>query len=175
MRQVLNGAGKPITATSMQLMKDDMHAMMKKQVTAQMQNLTGNLLFDAFANKGPKKPQVYRRVDRKTMRSRIVSYPNGYWAKITVSDNDHVTYKLFNSGWLAKTFHKIGFRKVLSADWDAVKQRDTVEATLGATYMAIDEAIAEDMKKSKHDVFLKEMIKNGPRQPEGYRSTGHAG
>ncbi len=105
---------------------------------------------------------VHRRVEKAKIRSRIVTYSDGYWAKISINETDHVTYKLFNSGWMAKALHKIGFRKVIESGWSSVKQRDTVEATLGATYLAIDEAIQEDMKKMKHSKFLKEMIKTDP-------------
>lgn len=145
------------------LMEKDMRDVFLKTMDEHQKQMMSSLLFDGMTNKFMKpKPVVHRRVIRATSRSRTVSYPNGYWAKITVDDNDHVIYMLYHSGWLAKLFHKLGFRKVVSGGADSVKQRDTVEATLGATYMAIDEAIADDLKTVEHSKFLKDMIKTDP-------------
>ena len=144
-------------------MEEAFKSSLDKQMAVSQANLLRSLLDDGFKEPfGPVKTIIHRRVDRVTERKRMVSYSDGYWAKIEVRDDDHVSYKVFNSGWLAKTFNQIGFRKVIGNGWDAVKQRDTIEATLGATYMAIDEAIAEDLRKTEHSKFLKEMIKTDP-------------
>jgi len=150
--------------TNIDAMDLDFKELIQKQVAAHTSQMIGSLLFDGVTTPlGQTVSKVHRRIDRVTTRSRIVEYDEGYWVKITVNDDDHVSYKLFNGGWLAKTFYKIGLRKVLdSGGWDAVKQRDTVEATLGATYMAIDEAIVEDLGRDKHSKFLKDMIKTDP-------------
>lgn len=154
----IGAAGKRAT----EQMHEDMKDAFAKNVLCQSQMLIHTLLDDGFGLLWTKKPQVHRRVERATTRSRIVSYPNGYWVKISINDNDNVSYKLFNSGWVAKALHKIGFRTVVGSGWSSVKQRDNIESTLGATYMAIDEAIQEDMKKLDHSQFLKEMIKTDP-------------
>jgi len=149
--------------TNQDLMAMDMQDMLAKSMAAAQSNLVQSLMSDAYGQDSVRsKPIIHRRMNRVTTRERTVSYADGYWAKIEINDTDHVTYKVFNSGWLAKTFNKIGFRKVLGNGWDSVKQRDNIEATLGATYMAIDEAIAEDLRKVKHSMFLKEMIKTDP-------------
>ena len=148
------------TNADMSIMDQDMKDVFVKAMAETKKDLMQTLFDDGVMSW--KKPIVHRRVDRVETRKRMVSYPNGYWAKIEIKDNDHVSYKVFNSGWLAKTFNKIGFRKVLVNGWDSVKQRDTVEATLGATYMAIDEAIATDESSASHSTFLKEMIKTDP-------------
>ena len=159
MRPILNGSKEAIQI--------DMSTHLSNSIANTMA-IQSDLLFkdlltgDGFGTRNPPKPTVHRRIIAARTRSRIISYDNGYWVKITIESNDHVRYKLFNGGWLAKSLHKIGFRKIIDSGWDSVKQRDTIEATLGATYMAIDEAIAEDMKKSKHSTFLKEMIKTDP-------------
>ncbi len=162
----LNGSRK----TATEIMHQDIENTLSKSIAIQQQELMSSLLADGIGaytststgNSYKKTITVNRKVERPTSRSRVVSYPNGYWVKITINDNDSVSYKLFNSGWLAKAFHKIGFRKVLNNGWTSVKQRNSVEATLGATYMEIDEAIEEDMKKTEHCKFLKEMIKTDP-------------
>ena len=149
--------------TQANLMNLDFQKALAAQIAASQKSMVGQLMDDIYGRDGVEKlGNVQRRVDRVTTRRRTVSYPKGYWAKIEVNDTDHVTYKVFNSGWLAKTFNKIGFRKVLGNGWDSVKQRDTVEATLGATYMAIDQAIEDDLRQAKHSKFLKDMIKTDP-------------
>lgn len=143
-------------------MHQDIEEKMAQSIKFHQQNTMSNLMFDAYGGEVQSKPRVYGRSVIVENHSRVISYPGGYWAKINITDGDHVQYRLFNSGWLAKTFHKIGFRKVIDGGWDSVKQRDNIEATLGATYMAIDAAIAEDIKKKDHRKFLKEMIKTDP-------------
>ena len=148
------------TSGVINFMEQDLKDVIAKTVAGHTSEFMKSLLFDeASFSKG--KPIVYKRIQEMN-RKRTVSFSDGYWAKIDISDSDHVSYKVFNSGWLAKTFNKIGFRKVLGNGWDSVKKRDTIEATLGATYMAIDEAIEEDLRKMEHNHFLKEMIKTDP-------------
>ena len=152
------------TNADVDLMEQDIKDMLANQVSAHTQQMIKSIMDDGLNGERPYKlpAQVYHLVARYTTQKRTVSYPDGYWAKIEINETDHVTYKVFNSGWLAKMFNSVGFRKVLVNGWDSVKQRDTVEATLGATYMAIDESIAADLKSAKHSKFLKEMIKTDP-------------
>ena len=151
---------------AMDIMEEDLKVHLAKQMAVSQANLMASVLNDGFGRPlGPVKPIIHRRVEKVTRRTRTLSYDDGYWAKVEVSDTDHVSYKVFNSGWLAKTFNQIGFGKGFGNTvngWDSIKQRDTIEATLGATYMAIDEAIAEDLRKTEHGKFLKEMIKTDP-------------
>ena len=141
----------------------DFNAALTKHMAISNKALMHSLMLDDFGKAGvEKKGDVQIMVDRVQIHKKTVSYSNGYWAKIEINETDHVTYKVFNSGWLAKVFSTAGFRKVTVNGWDSVKQRDTVEATLGATYMAIDEAIATDESATKHSTFLKEMIKTDP-------------
>ncbi len=149
------------TSGVINFMEQDLKDVIDKTVAGHTSEFMKSLLFNEAAFSCNVKPIVYKRIQEMN-RKRTVSYSDGYWAKIDISDSDHVSYNVFNSGCLAKKFNKIGFRKVLGNGWDSVKKRDTVEATLGATYMAIDEAIEEDLRKMEHNKFLKEMIKTDP-------------
>ena len=148
------------------MLAGDIENQLAKSVAKCQEKLMQSLLYDGMkgiiSDIGKRKPEVHRKTELATSRSRIVSYPKGYWAKIIVTDDDAVSYKLFHGGWLAKMCHKIGFRKVINNGTDSVKQRGTVEATLGATYMEIDEAISKDLQKIEHSKFLKDMIKTDP-------------
>ncbi len=95
---------------------------------------------------------------------------------ISVSDTDDVFYQIWEGGWFSMLLFKAmgdrnGYRKTnvnanRNTQWDAVRKRTHLPATIGATYLEIDDAIEKHIEDSKvasdHDNYAEELLKTEP-------------
>ena len=99
-----------------------------------------------------------------------------YFYVISVSDTDDVFYQIWEGGWFSMLLFKAmgdrnGYRKTnvnasRNTQWDAVRKRTHLPATIGATYLEIDDAIEKHIEDSKvasdHDNYAEELLKTEP-------------
>ncbi len=99
-----------------------------------------------------------------------------YFYVISVSDTDDVFYQIWKGGWFSLLLFKAmgnrnGYKKKNVNDrhntqWDAVRKRTHLPATIGATYLEIDDAIKKHIEESKvasdHDNYAEKLLKTEP-------------
>ncbi len=95
---------------------------------------------------------------------------------ISVNNTDDVYHQIWEGGWFSMLLFKaMGSRKWYrntnindrrNTQWGAVRKRTHLPATIGATYLEIDEAIEKHVESSKvaseHDYYAEELLKTKP-------------
>ncbi len=99
------------------------------------------------------------------------NHGNGFWSYIKIHENDFIFYKLFRGSFISRILGKLRIRTPRDVTgavmaWDHLDGQGTkdckLEATLGKTYLAIDELIAQELKDEKHRKFIKGIAKTDP-------------
>ncbi|KKN92450.1 hypothetical protein LCGC14_0209410 [marine sediment metagenome] len=99
----------------------------------------------------------------------------GFWSHIQIHADDFIQYKLFNGVRLGMLLYKLKLHEPrdeegLRPDWHYIKNQENanakLEATLGKTFLAIDEDISEWAAKEQegkgHRKFIKSIAKTDP-------------
>ena len=90
-----------------------------------------------------------------------------YWFEIMVQPNDQVQYRIFYKKWYRRMFRNVDSDSDAAywafpqsfTDWKSVSERSTLEATIGAAYLSIDEAVKEDWENVNHASNVMEILK----------------
>jgi hypothetical protein len=96
----------------------------------------------------------------------------GFWSIIQIYEDDHIFYKLFRTGFLRRILCGLGIRDPKDTSggditsWDQIAGQDKkdskLEATLGKTYLKIDEKIAEELVDEEHRKFIRGIADTDP-------------
>jgi hypothetical protein len=99
----------------------------------------------------------------------------GFWSHIQIHEDDYIKYKLFNGTRLAALLYKLKVHEPrdedgLRGDWRYIQNQENanakLEATLGKTFLVIDEDIrewtAEEQEGADHRKFIKGIAKTDP-------------
>ncbi len=108
----------------------------------------------------------------------IKKHSKGYYYIISVSDKDDVFFQIYHGGWIAYLWHKLlGVPRPLECpiaggagpragddrdNWNSVRKRTHLPATLGAAYLEIDDTIEAHKEVVEHDEYAKELLKTEP-------------
>jgi hypothetical protein len=163
-------AGQPVSEVA-PLLTPAEHAAFAKQMCAPYTTATSVVLNGTSTGN---EPAVY---DREYEVEQIVKkHSKGYYYLISVNDTDDVYFMVFNGSKLAYWLHKLTNRVPPNAEkvnaggcdgnWDIVRKRTHLPATLGAAYQEIDEVVKAHKETYKetleHDDYIAGLLDTEP-------------
>lgn len=114
--------------------------------------------------------------DREYEVEKVVKqHSKSYYYVLSVSDVDDVFFKIYRGNkvawWLHKTFGAVpsNAEDIGGDDWNTVRKRTHLPATLGAAHKDIDDAIAEHKEVVEHDKYVAELLET---EPENLKMIG---
>jgi hypothetical protein len=111
----------------------------------------------------------WRRDHGDTVADFKTRHGNGFWSQIKICDDDFVFYKLFRGNFLDWALHKLKIKNPKDTDysnWNYItgqaREGQKLEATLGKTYLEIDEKMKEELEDEEHRKFIKGIAATNP-------------